>query len=517
MANELEFNIKEYGGTPLTAPKQQHEIHEDLRAKLSLVMVDNSHVLLISKKHSIDTDVRGFKRRMERVIEKLRIVEVDYSVIAQTYVESNRKQEVSSTMQAYATRLFKRATDLHASDIHIRINTQNTTILFGIYDEMVHHKDEYVEFGKQLCTAIYGAMADVADATYESLNRQDARISDKSKIGQNLDGIRIATSPQVGGQTMTLRLLYDDSNASHDVETMGYLPHQAKQLKSASKKPTGINIITGPTGAGKSTTLQRQLSQIMVDTNFRLNLITVEDPPEYKIAGAVQTPVTNANTEEERSHAFQDAILAAMRQAPKIIMTGEIRDAASASLAFRAAMTGHQVWTTLHTIGVFPTFARLKDLGVPDDLLFDPEIVTSITSQRLVKVLCDCKVPLLNNVERFAAEDIDRFEKTIKNIDHVFVKRDQDGVCGCERCNHTGTIGRKAVAEVLLPTPLLMRILRQQGREAGYRYWKEKMGGMTLRETLLLDIDKGIVDPFAAESVVGLLDFDPIAPEANEA
>jgi type II secretory ATPase GspE/PulE/Tfp pilus assembly ATPase PilB-like protein len=163
-----------------------------------------------------------------------------------------------------AKTLFDKAVSLRASDIHIRVSKKDKTrFFFRIHNDLEFQGEESYEIGVSLCSTIYQAMSDVSDATFEMMSLQDARISDKSKLPNGIDGIRIATSPQVDGQIMVLRLLYNDASESTDIEALGYTESNSSNLTLMRHKPSGINLIGGPTGSGKSTTLQRLLvSQI---------------------------------------------------------------------------------------------------------------------------------------------------------------------------------------------------------------------------------------------------------------
>ncbi len=356
-------------GVPLTVDGGPFPLDESLRAVMCYL--DDGR-LFVSKSHAFNPHVKGFMARLQRLGHAYQVLYVDMAVIAQQYEESRfafARSASTSEMQEVARGIFSRAVDARASDIHIRISgRQKTQIFFRINNDLEFVEEHQYEFGNQLCTAIYQAMADVADSTFETLSRQDARISNRAKIPAGLDGIRIATSPQVGGYIMVLRLLYNDASTSTDILGLGYSGEQSDSLALMKRRPTGVNIVSGPTGSGKSTTLQRLLASIIQECGGRKHVITVEDPPEYPISGAVQTPVTNAETEEERSHAFQSAIKAAMRLDPDVIMIGEIRDKPSARLAVQAAMTGHQVWSTIHANSAFAIIDRLTDLGVPIEL-----------------------------------------------------------------------------------------------------------------------------------------------------
>jgi general secretion pathway protein E len=487
---------------PLTHRGARFELVPSMQEILCLL--DDGR-LLVSRSHLQNPNVKAFMARLDRIDFAYALQGVEIADISQAYAGARvtaRENVSGSDMQIFARELFRRAVKLRASDIHIRVSGRNNTrILFRIHNDLEFQEEQTYEFGHQLCTTIYQAMADVADATYEVLSSQDARISDRAKIPFGLDGIRVATSPQVGGHVMVLRLLYNDTDASSDTTALGYTPEQAQTFYLMKKKPTGINIIGGPTGSGKSTTLQRLLSSIIRESGGRKNVITVEDPPEYPIPGAVQTPVTNAESEEERARAFQSAIKAAMRLDPDIMMIGEVRDMPSAKLAVQAAMTGHQVWTTLHANGAFQIIDRLVDLGVPVELVCDPAIVTGLTCQRLLKVLClHCRQPLESVQSQLAAGDVARVRSVLPDA-ALFVRGG-----GCPHCGGAGITGRTVVAETILTDDQLMLLMRRGERSVAIDYWRDKLGGLSMLDHAVHKVGSGIVDPFQAEDVVGLLD-----------
>ncbi|MDB5798432.1 MAG: type secretion system protein [Paucimonas sp.] len=487
---------------PLTHRGARFELVPSMQEILCLL--DDGR-LLVSRSHLQNPSVKAFVARLERISFTHVLHPVEMSDISQAYAGARvtARHEVSgSDMQNYARELFRRAVKLRASDVHIRVSSRsNTRILFRIHNDLEFQEEQTYEFGHQLCTTIYQAMADVADATYETLSSQDARISDRSKIPFGLDGIRVATSPQVDGHVMVLRMLYNDANNSSDTTSLGYTATQAQSFYLMKKKPTGINIVGGPTGSGKSTTLQRLLSSIIRESLGRKNVITVEDPPEYPIPGAVQTPVTNVESEEERARAFQSAIKAAMRLDPDVIMIGEVRDTPSAKLAVQAAMTGHQVWTTLHANGAFQIVDRLVDLGVPAELVCDPAIVTGLTCQRLLKVLCPhCRQPLDQVQASLDQFDVERVRTAVPNA-AIYVRG-----TGCGHCGNAGITGRTVVAETILTDEPLMTLLRRGDRPAAIDYWRAAMRGQTMLDHAVDKIAQGLVDPFQAEDIVGLLD-----------
>jgi len=465
--------------------------------------------LLISKTHRFKPEVTGFIARLKRLNMPFVPHYVELSVLMDLHDDENSDttQRAATDMQRHARRVFEKAVLMRASDIHIRNDRQKSTvILMRVHGDLELVEEHPFDWGDQLCATIYQAMTDISDATFETMSHQDARISDRAKLPQGVDGIRVATTPQVNGYAMVLRLLYNDTVESFDLALLGYMRSQVSAVNLMKRRPTGINIIAGPTGSGKSTTLQRVLGSIIKETAGRKHVITVEDPPEYSIPGAVQTPVSNANTIEERSVQFQLAIRAAMRLDPDVIMIGEIRDTPSARLAVQAAMTGHQVWTTLHANGAFAIIDRLLDLDVPLENLTDHSIITGLTCQRLVKVLCPkCKVPLLDALDRYSDSDLRRI-KSVVDVSNVFVTG-----MGCDHpdCRH-GSVGRTVVAETVITDASLMKFIRARDRIGAQEYWQRDQGGKTMLAHAIETVKQGLIDPFAAEDTVGPLNMDLI-------
>jgi general secretion pathway protein E len=485
---------------PLTGPTGKFSVDSALREKLCLL--DDGR-LLISKSHIFDPSVNAFIGRLKRLKEPHRVLQVDMKVIAEMYEEAlpMRRNTSFSEMQDMAKTMFRKATRLRASDIHIRVDVRhNTQIYYRIQNDLEFIEEHSYDTGDKLCTAIYQSMADIGDSTFEPLSRQDARISDRAKLPEGIDGIRIATSPKTGGFLFVMRLLYNDTADDLDLRSLGFSGEQSDNLERMKQCPTGIIVIGGPTGSGKSTTLQRVLASIIREEAGKKHVITVEDPPEYPIMGAVQTPVTNAQTEEERSKAFQNAIKSAMRLDPDVIMIGEVRDTPSARLAVQAAMTGHQVWTTVHANNALAILDRMIDLGVPVELLADASIITGLICQRLLKVLCpQCKLPINTVLDRYSQADLQRI-MSVAELEKVHVIGH-----GCESCRNTGIIGRTVVAETVLTDDKLLAFIRQRDKLSAMAYWRNELHGLTMRDHALLKVTQGTVDPFQAEAVVGRL------------
>lgn len=469
-----------------------------------LCLLDDGR-LLIAEGQEMNPYVLSYRARLERMRKPYHTVSVALDMIARAYRE-HRADGIEplehTAMQTVAKELIAQACRERASDIHIRVHRHSTEILFRVHNELVRVREQTREHGERLLATLYAAMASVADNTYKPTERQDAAIGDRDKLPDQLFGVRIATAPTSVGSVMVLRLLYNDAGDDAELESLGFTAEHAAALEFLKEQPIGMNIISGPTGSGKSTTLQRVLASAIRDTGGSIHVITVEDPVEYPIAGAVQTPVVNAAGEEARSAMFAAAISNAMRLDPDTIMIGEVRDGASAQSALRAAMTGHQVWTTVHANNAISIVDRLIDLGLPLRMVTDESVITGLVSQRLVKLLCPhCKL-------RFAQVRDGLDAALVARVNQIAGARLAD-ICvvgsGCAHCRQRGTIGRSVVAEVIRPDARFFAYLRDGDKAGALGYWLGQLGGETVTDHAIRKVLGGLVDPRMAERVVGHL------------
>lgn len=259
----------------------------------------------------------------------------------------------------------------------------------------------------------------------ESRSAQDGRIN-MVALGREVD-FRVATQPTVHGENVVLRIL-DKSKSLVAIDDLGFSEHNLATLKKCLKRPEGIIVVTGPTGSGKTTTLYSVLSFI---NSIDVNIMTLEDPVEYQLPLIRQTQIREGTID------FQSGIKSLMRQDPDIIFVGEVRDEDTAIMAVRAALTGHQVFTTLHTNDALGTIPRLGDIGVPPHLLAGSLICTM--AQRLARRLCNsCKTP-----RQATAEECSLMKMDPANPPTVYE------AVGCEHCRYKGYKGRMGVHEIL--------------------------------------------------------------------
>lgn len=284
---------------------------------------------------------------------------------------------------------------------------------------------------------------------------QDGRIS-RTVAGRMID-FRVASQPTQHGENFVLRVL-DRSKGITPLEELDMDPGILAAIKLMVARPEGIILVTGPTGSGKTTTLYSILSHLNRES---VNIMTLEDPVEYPLPMIRQSAIGQSN-----KMGFGDGIRSLMRQDPDIILVGEIRDLDTASMAFRAAMTGHQVFSTLHTNSAVGVFPRLADIGVSAELITGNLI--GIVAQRLIRKLCpDCREP-------YQPGEVERAMLGLSDADTVQLYRPT----GCPSCEHQGYRGRTAIIEALKMDPVLDELvakrasvhqIEETARENGFR------------------------------------------------
>ena len=332
--------------------------------------------------------------------------------------------------------IIARAVETQASDIHIEPFEARLRLRYR-YDGMLHEAESPPSRLTAAITSRIKIMArlDIAERRLP----QDGRIK-MAVRGQEVD-FRVSTIPSLHGETVVLRVL-DRNAVAFDAEKLGLPTAVIKRLDTALNLPNGIVLVTGPTGSGKTTTLYTGLLSL---NSVARKVVTVEDPIEYQLQGVNQIQV-----KPQIGLNFASLLRSILRQDPDVIMVGEIRDLETAQIAVQAALTGHLVLSTVHTNSAAATISRLRDMGLEDYLL--TAVLRGILAQRLVRRLCPhCAAevdadPAL--VERFGLAG--RTGGRPVRLWHAV---------GCEKCRFTGYRGRLAIAEFLVPTPEIERLI----------------------------------------------------------
>jgi general secretion pathway protein E len=355
------------------------------------------------------------------------------------------------------------ATDENASDIHIEPEEHEFNIRFRV-DGVLQTRATmpYDRFAAVASRIKLISGLDIAERRLP----QDGRITVRAS-GADMD-IRVSVIPGVHGESIVMRLLPKD-RADFRLERLGMEPDHLEQFMRWAKEPHGIILVTGPTGSGKSTSLYAALA---VANDRTGKIITVEDPVEYKMRG-----ITQIQTQAEIGYTFSRALRAILRHDPDIIMIGEIRDLETAEIAVQSALTGHMVFSTLHTNDSISAFTRLIDMGVEPFLVASS--VRAVEAQRLVRRLCaDCAQPAEPppGMDDMLVELRQRYPQLLS------AKPNWRSACGCAACHQTGYRGRLGIYEFVEVSPDLQSAIMQRlpahqmvaiARREGYRNLRE--------------------------------------------
>ncbi len=359
----------------------------------------------------------GFELSVDGILREIETGEIDYQSLQVGTGEYT--QPVVRLVGALLVDAVKRG----SSDIHFEPEHAFLRVRYRI--------DGVLEQVRSLHKTYWPGIA-VRLKVISGMNIAETRAPQDGRLSLNLNGrsidFRVSCQPTIHGENIVLRVL-DREKSIIPLDHMGLSPEALETLALMMARPDGIVIVTGPTGSGKTTTLYSLLSHI---NNESVNIMTLEDPVEYPVTLMRQTSVNDAVKMD-----FANGIRSIMRQDPDIILVGEVRDHETAEMAFRAAMTGHQVFTTLHTNSALGAFPRLLDIGILPDIMSGN--IIGVIAQRLVRVLCShCK-------EAYRPDQDESAIMGVKPEDNITIYKP----VGCPRCNSKGYRGRRALMELL--------------------------------------------------------------------
>lgn len=510
------------GNKLLTVSGSDFAMSNETRRLLALF---SDGTYLVSKDNRFDGAVYNFEATVKR--RKIPIkapVYVTLNEIAAIYAYAERgtgtvdvTAEEAEDMQMMIDfiNVIQRASQKKVSDIHVIVGS-SSTILFRENGAMVKQNEYSGEWGEAFVRSVF-ASADISDSNYSQNEFQGAQklgstplrgSNGKLMLPHNVLAIRLQFNPVAfGSQYLVMRLLYADDNpeGSSDLRSLGLGEYEENLFYKMRSMATGINVVAGPTGSGKSTTLQRNMIKLLQEKNYEINLLTVEDPPEYPIPGARQMPVTNANTEEEKDEQFTKALSAALRSDPDVILVGETRSLSTAGLAFKGALSGHGVWTTLHANSAPAIVTRLRDMGIQPYLLNDPELVKGLVSQRLFRKLCPVCRQSIKTKE--GTPEFNRLRNALGDygVESVFVSGP-----GCKTCGYKGFKGRMAVDEIILPDSYVLKMIIENETAKAIDYWIGELNGRPLKDVAIERMLKGQIDMNEIERWCGLIDQRPV-------
>jgi MSHA biogenesis protein MshE len=440
--------------------------------------------LVVANEHSLTQFIDRVYRRTEEITELARNLTeelgdeiIDIGVLAAT--QSGEEAPVVRLLQT----VFEDALQVRASDIHVEPMEKKLQIRFRVDGVLTLATEADKKIGPALIQRLK-LMGDLDIA--EKRLPQDGRFVVRLK--QRAIDVRMSTVPVQYGESAVMRLLSHGAHAG--IADLGMTPEMLERFTKLIHRPHGLVLVTGPTGSGKTTTLYAALSDL---NSPETKILTVEDPVEYRLEGINQVQV-----HDKIELTFARALRAFLRQDPDIILLGEMRDAETAQIALRAALTGHLVLSTLHTNDAPSAAARLIDMGAPPFLLATS--LAGVIAQRLVRRLCpvcaELHVPDAN--ERTWVHD--KIAAGLLSEDQL--RRGK----GCNHCNHTGYQGRAAIHELLEIDGELAELLNSGDTKAFRNAAQQRLKGQMLRDAAVRLVREGTTSLAEAMRVTQLMD-----------
>lgn len=422
---------KRYTVLPLSYDKEQNHLTLAMADTFNIVALDqiraqNDPDLQITPVLASEEEIMliielfyGFDLSIDGILNEIETGEIDFDSLQET------DKGYSHPMVRLVNALLADAVQRGASDIHFEPEEAFLRIRYRIDGVLRQIRSLHKSYWAAMVVRLKVVSGmDIAEAR----TPQDGRIS-LSLVGRQID-FRVASHPTVHGENVVLRIL-DRKKGIVPMEDLGLSEDNLSLMQLLLARPEGIVLVTGPTGSGKTTTLYSVLGNMNTEG---VNIMTMEDPVEYPM-----NLIRQSSVNESVKMGFGEGIRSMMRQDPDIILVGEIRDSVTAEMAFRAAMTGHQVFSTLHTNSAIGVIPRLLDIGVVPDVIVGNLI--GVVSQRLIRQLCDdCKVEVeATDIERKLLGCVERRKDQVKIFKAV----------GCDACDNQGYRGRRSVIEIL--------------------------------------------------------------------
>ncbi len=440
--------------------------------KLDVTPMIASEKVILEKINNLETHKGGW---MEEIVKKSAEMDADVEG-AELVAEKSDNSSVDALAAAgeeapvikLANLILVQAIRDRASDIHIEPFEKSVRLRYRVDGALIDMPPPPKSLQLALTSRIkIMSNLDIAERRLPQDGRMRMRVS-----GKDID-LRVSLLPVVHGEKVVLRIL-DKSNLTASIDKLGLDPDTFKRFKSAVDAPHGLILVTGPTGSGKTTTLYSALNEL---NNPDYNIVTVEDPVEFQIPGINQVPVR-----KEIGLTFAAALRSILRQDPDIIMLGEIRDEETAEIAVEAALTGHQVLSTMHCNDAPGAISRLDDMGIAPFLISSSVILAC--AQRLMRRICPaCKEPVNYPAKIFEQLDLDP---------KFFAGAQLYKGNGCERCKNSGYAGRCAIIEVMTVTDEIRKLVIARSSSAEIAKVAVSQGMKNLRIAALDKVREGI-------------------------
>lgn len=532
----LDSNVKRKisEGILITGPEAKIKVPEQyLRSFLAF----ESGLVLVATGESGSNHVRSMIRNLRKEISgEIDVHEVRSEIILEIYEENNttksqgQQKEIEVHRQKLIRDLISTAFSRKASDIHIIVGKEgHTNIWFRSYGRRMFYTSIPNTEAMMMIEAIFAVARDVVGESAMNL-RQGALDNVKASIlPRGLQMIRLQYTPQNNGRgALVMRLIPESSSADNDISKLGYSDQHLEDFAMMRRRTNGLYVLAGKVSSGKTTTLQRTLNTMYQEKNREILIFTIEDPVELELEDAIQMvakAMPDPHNKGKTIDGFEAGIASLLRSDANVGVLGEIRLASTAQRAIEAVMTGHALWTTVHTGSALRILGRLLDLGVEPYKLADPDIVAGLIYQRLVGTMCPCcRVPMpLGYKHGLITGKLAKRTEAVTGVPahQLFVRGNgtvpdpnKDPI-HWEKCPGkcmNGLNGRTVVAEVVRPDEkLLADFARTKDQVAARIYWstpvsKGGLGGKPTIHHALTKVGAGLVDINEVEEEVNFVE-----------
>ena len=507
-----EFLEQHGAGSLISGPDGELEVPPGDRR---LVAAFQGGLLVIARGSRWSPEIKAVLDRAFRAeIDILRIVESDSGTILSAYEPGSATGDPAAAKrseierQRELRRIIAESAELAASDVHFKVLASHCEIKVRVDGRLRQLTSKTPEDGMALINAAFAVAIDQGSEAGSVHFMKGALTRASGLLPPNVDGARLQYSPTSGRRAfLAMRLKYASSRDEADLAALGYHPGQLADLAIMRRRTGGLYLLSGKVSSGKTTTLQRLLTAMVREKSHEISAFAIEEPVELDIDGAVHVAVA-PRLGQPRNEAFVDAIKAALRSDPNVVVLGELRDRELAAHAVELAMTGHALWSTIHSGSALGILDRLIDLGVQGWKLADPSIVRGLVYQRLVGVLCRvCRTSYRDAVRSGQLEKslaLKVMDLTGRRADSLFVRGG-----GCANCRN-GLAGRTVVAETVLPDPALLELHMRGERTAMRAHWlsplrKGGLGGIPVMHHAMLKVGQGVCDINEIEEEVELV------------
>ncbi|WP_410517871.1 ATPase, T2SS/T4P/T4SS family (plasmid) [Pantoea allii] len=482
----ITLSEKTHSLLPLEKPLNGRSVSPKIRENIRLIRNNQNEDLCLYVLTELDQDTEFLDLRQYLREQKLQAGvrfcdREQLSKISEQFSATSDSLTSASDFQNENLSLIEEATKRRGSDIHIRIESTFTRVLYRIDGNLRRVRTESVEWGERVCNTLFNSMSEEHSQPVLSYTEPCvARVREEFVNAYGLSTVRFASRPGGQGKLAVALRLVSRRKQTLKFDQLGLTPAEEITLRRLLTS-SGGTLFSGPTGHGKSTICQCSAEFLAAEDEGE-NILSVESPVESPIQGVFQTP--------KGKQSMAEAIANLLQMDPDRLYIGEILNAGAAQGYVEAIHTGTPALTTIHTHSPADIPQRLKRFGIDEDLLFDPTIICGLVGQRLVPLLCpECKIPWEEGKESIRPE-MRSLVETFTVTANVFLRRPG----GCECCGKTGVDGRIGIFEVIETDNVFMRRYAEEGKMSAYLGWIAK-GGVTLCQNLTRLINEGRADP----------------------